>query len=150
MTNAERQGGLMEPQKWVDLYGDQVYRYAFARVQNRVVTEDLVQETFVAALAGGDGFEGRSSEKTWLTAILKHKIIDHIRKISRERPANVPDSMETSLIDSFDESGGWNTQPAKWSTDPGLLLEQREFLEILQHCLSELPPRLHAPRRLQR
>ena len=68
----ERKDDLTDPQKWVDIYGDQLFRYAFARVQNRMVAEDLVQETFLAALAGGNGFEGRSSEKTWLTAILKH------------------------------------------------------------------------------
>ena len=134
---------IMDPESWVEEHGDALFRYARFRIHDAQVAEDLVQETFLAALRARESFAGRSSVRTWLFGILKHKIIDHIRKISRERPANVPDSMETSLIDSFDESGGWNTQPAKWSTDPSLLLEQREFLEMLQHCLSELPPRLH-------
>ena len=48
----------MDPQNWVDLYGDQLYAYAFSRVQNRMVAEDLVQETFVAALSSSAKFEG--------------------------------------------------------------------------------------------
>lgn len=43
------QDNLTDPKKWVDLYGDHLYRYAFARVRNRIAAEDLVQETFLAA-----------------------------------------------------------------------------------------------------
>jgi DNA-directed RNA polymerase specialized sigma24 family protein len=60
LTDTKKQRGLSKPQKWVDLYGDQLYHYAYARVQNKMVSEDPVQETFPAALAGIDGFEGRS------------------------------------------------------------------------------------------
>jgi RNA polymerase sigma-70 factor (ECF subfamily) len=40
------------------------------------MVEDLIQETFVAALRGRETFKARSSERTWLTGILKHKIKD--------------------------------------------------------------------------
>ena len=105
----------MEPQKWVDLYGDQLYGYAYVRVQDRMVAEDLVQETFLAALAASDGFEGRSSEKTWLTAILKHKIIDHFRKLGRQ-PMNQSQGHEKQSNHFFHENGNWKDKPGRWDT----------------------------------
>ncbi len=45
----------------------------------------MVQETLLAALEARTGYAGRASEKTWLTGILKHKIIDFIRRQVRQR-----------------------------------------------------------------
>ncbi|NIR14014.1 MAG: hypothetical protein GWN86_08695, partial [Desulfobacterales bacterium] len=70
----------LDPEAWVDQYGDYLYRYAISRIHEPAVAEDLVQETLLAALQGKEGFKGRSSEKTWLTGILKYKIVDYIRK----------------------------------------------------------------------
>jgi RNA polymerase sigma-70 factor (ECF subfamily) len=139
--NEGRASGLIDPHRWVDVYGDQLYRFAFARVQNRMVAEDLVQETFLAALAGGDGFEGRSSEKTWLTAILKHKIIDHFRKLGRQ-PMNRSQDSEKEAGDFFHENGKWQDKPEKWDTTPEQILHQKEFWNVFMRCLSELSERL--------
>ena len=137
------QNQIKDPETWVDEYGDALFRYALFRIQDGSVAEDLVQETFLAALRGKDGFAGRSSLRTWLFGILKHKIIDHIRKISRERPEeNIETIADLSAI-NFDAHGGWTSQPAKWTTDPALLFQQQEFWEMLQRCLADLPPRLH-------
>ena len=138
-----KQNDLGDPESWVDNYGDSLFRYAMFRINDAHLAEDLVQETFVAALRARDSFAGRSSGRTWLFGILKHKIIDHIRKRSRERPASDAGTIEAIPRDSFDEKGGWNLHPAEWTTDPRLLYQQQEFWEILQHCLSELPNRLH-------
>ena len=134
---------ISDPEVWVDEHGDALFRYALFRIQNGQVAEDLVQETFLAALRGKDSFAGRSSVKTWLFGILKHKIIDHIRKISRERPEEDIETLANLADKTFDEQGVWKSQPAKWTTDPGLLFQQQEFWEMLQYCLSELPPRLN-------
>jgi RNA polymerase sigma-70 factor (ECF subfamily) len=142
MAAGERQGGLLEPQEWVDHYGDQLYRYAFARVQNRMVAEDLVQETFLAALDGRDGFEGRSSEKTWLTAILKHKIIDHFRKMSRQRSIDEPEDLKKENDYFFDEKGNWKEKPERWDITPDQILHQKQFWKVFLRCLSELSERL--------
>jgi RNA polymerase sigma-70 factor (ECF subfamily) len=137
------QNQIQEPESWVDEHGDALFRYALFRIHDAQLAEDLVQETFLAALKARDSFEGRSSLRTWLFGILKHKIIDHIRKASRERPVEDVEIFASSTQESFDNRGGWNSRPAEWTTDPGALFEQKEFWEMLQHCLSELPPRLN-------
>jgi RNA polymerase sigma-70 factor (ECF subfamily) len=134
--------GLSDPQKWVDLHGDQLYRYAFARVQNRMVAEDLVQDTFLAALDRGAEFQGRSSEKSWLTAILKHKVIDHFRKLGKEQPMDQPRDHEKHLDDFFNENGSWKYKPEKWDVAADELLDQKEFWKVFSHCLSELSERM--------
>ena len=137
------QNQIKDPETWVDEHGDSLFRYALFRIQDAQVAEDLVQETFLAALRGKDSFAGRSSLRTWLFGILKHKIIDHIRKISRERPEEDIETVANLADKTFGEQGVWKSQPAKWTTDPGLLFQQQEFWEMLQYCLSELPPRLN-------
>ena len=132
----------LDPETWVDQYGDYLYRYAISRIHDSAVAEDLVQETFLAALNAKEGFEGRSTEKTWLTGILKYKIIDHIRKISRERPTDNIESSADAMHEHFDEKGGWKVGPAKWSVNPRELLEQKEFWKVFYRCLSKLSGRL--------
>jgi RNA polymerase sigma factor (sigma-70 family) len=61
-------------------------RYAMLQLRDRELAEDVVQETLLAVLEGRAGFSGNSSHKTWLTGILKHKIIDMMRRKSREQP----------------------------------------------------------------
>jgi RNA polymerase sigma-70 factor (ECF subfamily) len=82
-----------EAESWVDRYGEILYRFAMVRVKDPVIAEDLVQETFLAALRGRDNFQGRSSLKSWLIAILKHKIVDHIRKNVKEKVLENFDSL---------------------------------------------------------
>ena len=76
--------GLSDPEQWVELHGDYLFRYAMTRLRDASKAEDAVQETFLAALKGGKSFAGRSAEKSWLTGILKNKIADYYRKASRE------------------------------------------------------------------
>jgi len=66
--------------------GERAYliRYATLQLRDAAAAEDAVQETLLAALAGESGFAGRSNLRTWLTGILKHKIVDAIRRMSRE------------------------------------------------------------------
>ena len=96
-TRPETNSHIDDLTSWVDQYGDLVYRFALSRVKDSAIAEDSVQETFLAALKSHANFEGRSSAKTWLIAILKHKIAGHIRKRVRE-PAS--DKVE-SLSDAF-------------------------------------------------
>ncbi len=75
----------LDPETWVDQHGDSLFRFAVSRVQDPEIASDLVQETFLAALRVRDTYAGRSSVRTWLIAILKHKIADCLRKIGREQ-----------------------------------------------------------------
>ena len=134
---------LTNPERWVDEYGDGLFRYAVLRLRDPEIAEDVVQETFLAALAAKERFTGQSTERTWLTGILKHKIVDHIRKASRETPLSDPVDTEETTKGFFTEKGTWRDQPADWGDDPSALLEKKEFKDILRQCLSELPGRLN-------
>src|SRR5580658_10773584 len=76
--------GLSDPERWLELHGDYLFRYAMMRLRDTTKAEDAVQETFLAALRGGKSFAGRSAEKSWLVGILKNKISDYYRRACRE------------------------------------------------------------------
>ncbi len=122
---------------WVDLYGDVLFRYALARVADEDAARDLVQDTLVAAVRARGAFGGRSSPRTWLVGILKHKIADLFRRRAREAPPDEADPEQ----DLFDTGGRWRTPPGRWRTDPSELASRRQFWQILGRCLSELPSR---------
>lgn len=131
-----------EPEAWVDLYGDYLYAYAYRRTQDETVAEDLVQETFLAALSARDAFQGRSSEKTWLTGILKHKILDRFRKTYQEVPHDDIELQADRMDEIFDQKGHWQVGPAKWEANPQQHYEQKKFMEAVAQCLKGPPQRL--------
>jgi RNA polymerase sigma-70 factor (ECF subfamily) len=114
-------------------------RYASLQLRDSHAAEDAVQEALVAALAGEASFAGRSNLRTWLTGILKHKIVDAIRRAAREN-ALAPDPLaEVAEFDAlFDQSGHWANAPSAWP-DPDSTLEQKQFFAVLEDCLSRLP-----------
>lgn len=113
-------------------------RFASLQLRDRDAVEDAVQETLLAALASEASFAGRSNLRTWLTGILKHKIIDHIRRAAREAPVESRDEEVTEFDALFDARGHWREPPAAWS-DPDASLEQQQFFVVLEECLSRLP-----------
>jgi RNA polymerase sigma-70 factor (ECF subfamily) len=113
------------------------------RVRNRESAENLVQETFLAALTSRDSFSGRSSEKTWMVGILKHKIADQYRKSFRERSVTELQTNDEQTIDEFYDAVGHPKQyPRDWMPDSQALLHSKEFWEVLHSCLSCLPERI--------
>lgn len=136
------QHAIDSPELWVDRYGDLLYRFAMARVKDPSIAEDLVQETFLAALHARERFEGRSKARTWLIAILKHKIIDYIRKKNREQPSDQLEKLAEIDDSSFSENGKWHLRPNKWAVRPDQVYQQKEFMETLYRCLADLPERL--------
>src|SRR5205823_382467 len=96
-------------------------RVAVLQLRDSELAEDVVQDTLVAALQGAKGFSGRSSLKTWLTGILKHKIVDAIRKKGREPVvSSLDDECQIDEFDAlFDESGHWENPPATWGDPEG-------------------------------
>ena len=130
---------LENPEDWVDLYGDFLYRFAFSRIKDPSVAEDLVQEAFLAALNSHRNFRGRSTARKWLIAILKHKIVGYIRKKVREQPSDKLDLTNdgfanAATYDNFNNAGNWQPRPAKWAVNPTKLYEQKEFTDILYRC----------------
>lgn len=128
---------------WFDEHGDYLYRFALARLRDPHQAEDAVQETMLAAIKSSS-FEGTSSVCTWLTGILKHKIIDLQRKQIREQPLSDlidPDASDTGMDDFFDKSGHWIDRPQAWDM-PDSALEQKQFLSVLSNCMDKLPSTL--------
>jgi RNA polymerase sigma-70 factor (ECF subfamily) len=109
-------------------------RYARLQLRDSHAAEDAVQETLLAGLAGEAGFGGRSNLRTWLTGILKHKIIDAVRRSAREGPAGSEEEFDAL----FDEKGHWLEMPSAWK-DPDAALEQSQFFKALEDCLARLP-----------
>ncbi|SRR6266536_1321506 len=128
-----------DPKKWIELYADILYQYALPRVKDSAIAEDLVQETFLAALKALENFRADASEKNWLFAILKHKIIDHYRKKNIETAAS---NMQLNYSDSdewFTIEGVWkiDKRPNKWNItgDP---MDKKEIQKIIELCKKRL------------
>jgi RNA polymerase sigma-70 factor (ECF subfamily) len=130
----------LDPKNWVSLYGDALFRYVLARCPNREIAEDLVQETFLAALDTKDSFSGHSSEKTWLFGILKHKLADYYRSANREHPDGLLQGTDEEA-EFFDSKGRWrkDRRPEAWAERPDSVLEKSEFWQIFERCLASLP-----------
>lgn len=130
----------LDPHRWVSNYADYLYTFAVFRINDEELAQDLVQETFLAALQRVEKFEGRCTEKTWLTAILKNKIIDVYR--SKSSKGVVAPAAEDADTDFFDrDDGHWNDahRPAKLGIEQSDALENKEFQKILQACMKKLP-----------
>jgi RNA polymerase sigma-70 factor (ECF subfamily) len=110
------------------------------RLRDRSTAEDLVQETFLAALKARGSFSGNSAESTWMVGILKHKIMDHFRRKAREAPLADADLREQPDPSPFDVSGHWISGPTDWGGNPADLYREKKFLDQLTECLSGLPP----------
>ena len=134
---------MSQPVDWVDQHGDALFGYAWLRVRSREAAEDLVQECFVAALGGRERFRGEASERTWLVGILKHKIVDYLRRVPRAQDAeeSLQRAEQTERL-AFTDKGFWKARAARWKHDPGRLIENQEFWEVLRRCLGQLPRRL--------
>jgi RNA polymerase sigma-70 factor (ECF subfamily) len=138
-----------DPSRWLDDHGDALYGYALARVRDRHVAEEIVQETLLAALGAGATFAGQSSLRTWLIGIMRHKISDWVRRANQERDAtafelNRGDEALVQFVDrQFTKSGKWKNKPRNWgkrASDPTAMLEEAEFRHALRECLKKLSP----------
>jgi len=141
VTNDQTAGAFIpEPRHWVERYADYLYSYAFARLDHEEQARDLVQETFLAALEKVSEFRGNSSERTWLTAILKYKIIEVYRKrnsgLRTERGDEEP---EQEFFEP--DNGHWKEEysPRPMRAEGTDLLVNKELAAILKKCLQKLP-----------
>ena len=112
----------VNPECWVDDHGDCLYRYALLRVRRPEVAEDLVQETLCAAVRTYGKFQGKSSERSWLCSILKHKICDYFRKLGRETSFTDLEFLNDEMSQKF--------------------IDRAEVWETFRDCLSKLPARV--------
>jgi RNA polymerase sigma-70 factor (ECF subfamily) len=117
-------------------------RYALFQLHDPSLAEDAVQDTLIAALAQRDSFQGHSQFRTWLTAILKNKVIDLVRKRGRGLPADAMQlGEEDDSVDSaFNAKGRWIDPSADWGL-PDAALESSQFWRVYQECCSRMPER---------
>lgn len=128
----------------IEKHRDYLYRYALMQVRDPGRADDVVQETLLAAVEGAREFAGRSSLRTWLTGILKNKILDLFRRQWREVPLpETPEGGEDrEFADQFFDAARadhWHTFPATWQ-DPERCFEQKRFWEAFERCNTLLPP----------
>ena len=138
---------ILNPEKWVKSYADYLYSLALIKVSNKETAEDLVQETFLSALKAKSSFKNESSEKTWLTSILKNKIIDYYRKkdVLKDVSNYILDT-ETSFDEHFfnKSDGHWldDATPMAWKEFADAKVNGKEFNKILQYCIQKMPVKL--------
>ncbi|NMG16102.1 sigma-70 family RNA polymerase sigma factor [Aromatoleum bremense] len=122
-------------------------RFAQLQLRDAGAAEDMVQEALIAAISGAANFAGRAAFKTWMFAILRNKIVDHIRRASREVcGSDLVAAVDGDLEDFdalFDARGFWNLEdrPATWA-DPEASLSQQEFWAVFEACLNDLPEQI--------
>ena len=130
----------------IETHRPYLYRYALLHVRDTDRAEEVVQETLLAAIESAGRYAGRSSVKTWLTGILKHKITDLFRKQARETPVpQAPDGEDDQEFADhyFDQARQehWISPPTAWA-DPEQSLEQKRFWEVFERCAAKMPPQL--------
>lgn len=119
-------------------------RFAHLQLRNAETAEDLVQEAIEAALRHSSSFAGRSTLKTWVFAILRNRIIDHLRTAKRTVPMSslVEDGedWQERLETLFNEKGGWRDgpRPVAWP-NPEESMQTRQFWGVFEACLDQLP-----------
>lgn len=127
---------MILPDLWVDRYADMLYRYAFVRINDNGIAEDIVQETFLSAWRAKETFKGQTSEKNWLYAICKNKIIDYFRK----KAGNISKPALAEEDNYFDEKEHWREEPAPkaWGDNYQHKIETKEFFSVFELCKKKL------------
>lgn len=115
---------------------------AALQLGSRADADDVVQDTFAAALAGLSGFSGLVPLRAWLVGILRHKIVDAIRRRARYVRLDADETLpadEREFDEHFSADGCW--QPAVLNGScPEATLAHRELLELIELCMQKLPP----------
>ncbi len=128
---------ILNPEKWIDTYSDYLYNYAIVRVNDALVAQDLISETFLAGLKSKKNFKGEATERTWLISILKRKIIDHYR---RSNSAKGKAEIHISYRNE-EEEGDWLEENAADPFDKTAedTMENEELRLAILECMEKLP-----------
>jgi RNA polymerase sigma-70 factor (ECF subfamily) len=118
-------------------------RFAKLQLRDEAAAEDAVSATLLAILEKPDAFQGGSSLRTYATGILKHKLVDHVRRCAREVAIDPgeDESIDDAIETLFREDGHWQDKPQAW-VEPDASLEQAQLRAALEQCLEKLPARL--------
>lgn len=128
----------MDFARQVEALRPQLMRFARTQLRNDAWAEDAVSETLLAALEKPQSFGGGSQLKTWLVGILKHKVIDQLRRHTREATVMVGEDNEDLDEQLFLPDGHFRDMPGDWG-NPDAACSQRQFFEVLEACMEHLP-----------
>lgn len=143
LTAPPRDAPEISPEALVFMRTDML-RFAQLQLRNRETAEDMVQEAIESALRNSSSFSGNSSLKTWVFAILKNRIIDHLRQAGRTVPmsslVDEGEDWQERLEALFNERGGWrdSARPTPWP-DPERSMQNKQFWIVFEACLDHLP-----------
>ncbi len=120
-------------------------RFARSFVRDPSLVQEVVQDTWVAALDGLEGFEGRSSLRTWLFRILANRARTRLTHEGRSVPFSAltgADAGDEPALDPdrFDRNGAWKDPPGGWSEEnPERLVQGAETRVAIESAIAELP-----------
>jgi RNA polymerase sigma-70 factor (TIGR02943 family) len=115
---------------------DRLLRYARSKVRNEAMAEDAVSETLLAALEAQRDFDSPTHAVAWLFGVLKHKLVDQLRKMHREQPAG--DMTDECDRDELSWSGAWSDSRSA-ASDPERAFQQQQFMALLARACDLLP-----------
>jgi RNA polymerase sigma-70 factor (ECF subfamily) len=124
-------------------------RVARMYVSTTAVAEEVVQDAWLGVLRGLDGFEGRSSLRTWIFRILTNIAKTRGQREGRSLPfaSLAGDDLEAPAVDPsrFDSPVGssrglWSTLPDDWTGIPEDRLLGHETLDVIGEAIAGLPP----------
>ncbi len=127
LERADREGALSI---LMSAYGTGVYRFCLQLVGDPDLAEDVHQMTFVQAFRDMGRFKGRSTLKTWLFGIARHRSLDAL-KSRRRREQRFPPGH--AIAERSDPSA---------NAEQGML--RRSVRQAISDCLGELTPRVRA------
>lgn len=130
-----------DPTIYLEPYRNYLFQYAHLRLRDPHLAEDVVQETFLAAIEALGRYSNRSTVKTWLVAILKRKIVDCIRKHSKEHSVGNDAEWALSEWALSASSRRTGTEPFNGG-DPKAIVEKADFWRIIEQCITHLPHQL--------
>jgi len=131
--------GTPDPATWVDRYGNDLYRYAYARLRDVHATEEAVQDTLLAGVQHIQQLRDLRKEKSWLLSILSRKIVDLIRRRNRQKRLDAMvhnDPLVEQFLDTF---GAVDVSLVPIKLDPSTLAQHNELRSIIVECLKVLP-----------
>ncbi|MDF1811776.1 MAG: RNA polymerase sigma factor [Verrucomicrobiales bacterium] len=136
----------LEPENWNQNFRSLLIQIAMTKVNDYHTAEDIVQDTFLSAWKSSDRFRGECSEKTFLTGILKNKIIDFYRKRGRRPvvPVSQIENNDTEEMESWIENRAGNAN----NSSPATTLLKQDFLFDLDRAIGQLPEKMATAYRL--
>jgi len=147
MKNSQKHA--LNPASWNTQHREYLIRFALQRVSDYGIAEDMVQEAFMSAWNARKRFRGDCTERTWLSGILRNKIIDHYRKTGR-RPSILSTDLDGSASDEMDQTTWMERQPdSKTNDQPIAATERSEFMRDLESAVTKLPETMGAAFRMR-